>query len=344
MTALRYLLAPLWAAQLFTSRKSFSGGLLGSERLNRRGLHVARVRLAERMAWRRRAGLSHLVSPEDRAAFERDGYIEIRDLLPPEHFRALLEEVRSYRGPAREMTEGDAVTRRVALSPALLRRMPALARLVALPGFQGRLRYVSSFDIAPTIYIQTIFSHSATAETDPQTTVHMDTFHPTMKAWLFLQDVPLEDGPFTYVRGSHARTPRRLAWEKRRSVEASRPGGAKGGAFRIDAGGLRRLGHEPPTSFAVPANTLVVGDTSGFHARGASSRPSVRIEIYAYSRRNPFVPLKGGDPWSLPGLRDRQIPLFWWALDLKERLGLGRSVWRKADAVTVSSPPERQDG
>jgi hypothetical protein len=36
-----------------------------------------------------------------------------------------------------------------------------------------------------------------------------------MKAWLFLDDVALEDGPFADVAGSHRLTPARLAWEER---------------------------------------------------------------------------------------------------------------------------------
>src|SRR6267154_6825695 len=70
---LSWLLAPLHVAALATGAKSFRDNpVIGSPRLNRAGLHVARVRLAHRMAeWRRRR-LSALVCEEDRAAFERD--------------------------------------------------------------------------------------------------------------------------------------------------------------------------------------------------------------------------------------------------------------------------------
>ena len=36
---------------------------------------------------------------------------------------------------------------------------------------------------------------------DPQTDLHTDTFHPTVKAWLFLTDVAPETMPFVYVPG-----------------------------------------------------------------------------------------------------------------------------------------------
>ena len=36
---------------------------------------------------------------------------------------------------------------------------------------------------------------------DPQTDLHTDTFHPTVKAWLFLTDVAADAMPFVYVPG-----------------------------------------------------------------------------------------------------------------------------------------------
>ena len=66
-----------------------------------------------------------------------------------------------------------------------------------------------------------------------------------------------------------------------------------------------------PRVFAVPANTLVVADTVGFHARGLSARPSVRVEIWTYGRRNPFLPWTGLDPGSIPGIAERRIPFLW---------------------------------
>jgi hypothetical protein len=47
------------------------------------------------------------------------------------------------------------------------------------------------------------------------------------------------------------------------------------------------MGLPEPVRFAVPANTLVIGDTYGFHARSpAVGKPAFRIEIYASLRRN----------------------------------------------------------
>jgi hypothetical protein len=335
----RWLLLPLWAGAILTSRKGFGRNpVLGSERLNRRGLHVWRMSAAHAMAdWRRRR-LAGRLAPEDAAGFARDGFIAKPAFLPPDRFRALVAEIESLAAPAHEMQEGGAVTRRIALTPALLRSMPATRALLASPQWRGLLAYVASFDVEPMVYVQTILAGAAGDEPDPQTALHVDTFHPTMKAWFFLEDVAATTGPLTYVPGSHRLTRRRLAWEKRRSVLATQKGARKGGAFRIGAGDLKRLRLPPPHRFAVAANTLVVADTSGMHARGRSEGPSIRIEIYAHSRRNPFVPLVGLDPWALPGLRGRKVPLYFWLHDRLAPLGLMREAWRRAGRIAPGAP------
>lgn len=312
-SALRHLLWPWWAFQLATGAKSFvDNPILGSRRLNEAGLHVARLRLAHGMAWRRRRRLAKLVDPADRAAFDRDGFVIKEDFLPPDMFARLRDGVAAWRGPAREMVQGDAITRRIALDPPLLDAIPELRALLAEPRWRGLLRYVATYDSEPLTYVQSILSHQGTAGPDPQLQLHADAFQPSMKAWLFLTDVAEDEGPFTYVPGSHRLTPERIAWERMMSLSAR---GAERltarGSFRIARETLPELGLPEPRAFAVRANTLVVADTFGFHARGASARPGCRVEIWAYARRNPFLPWTGLDPLSLPGIAERRIPAFW---------------------------------
>src|SRR5215467_10813771 len=103
-----WLLAPWHVAALATGAKSFRDNpIIGSPRLNRAGLHVSRVRAAHRMtAWRRRR-LASLIGADDRAEFERDGYVVKRDFLPAAGFAALKKQVLSFEGPAREQLQGD---------------------------------------------------------------------------------------------------------------------------------------------------------------------------------------------------------------------------------------------
>jgi hypothetical protein len=311
---LRALLAPWWLIQLGTGAKSFRDNpLIGSRRLNAWGLHVRRVRLADRLAaWRRRR-LAALVSAEESASFDRDGFVLVRDFLPAADFAALRGQVMNFAGAAREMAQGDTVTRRIAIDPEALRAIPAMRALLRDRRWQGLIRYVGSYDAEPLAYVQSILTHRHEAPPDPQTTLHADTFHATVKAWLFLTDVAADEGPLTYVAGSHRRDGARLVWEKRRSLEAasSEDFMSARGSLRIAPGDLATLGLPHPTTFDVPANTLVVCDTSGFHARGPSVRPSTRVEIWAYGRRNPFLPWTGLDLTGWRGLAERRVPLHW---------------------------------
>jgi hypothetical protein len=328
---LRRLLAPWWAAQLLTGAKSFlDNPLIGSKALNRRGLHGWRVARARRLADRRRARLAGRIAHEDREAFDRDGFVIKRDFLPPETFAALRDGLLGWAGPAREMVQGDTITRRYAVDPELIRAVPAMRDLLRDARWRGLARYVASFDIEPLLYVQAILSRRHDAPPDPQTRLHADTFHPTMKAWLFLEDVGPDDGPFSYVPGSHRLTPERLAWEKQRSLTVGRDSDilSARGSFRIEDDELAGLGLPPAKAFAVPANTLVVADTYGFHARTISNRPTIRIELFAYSRRNPFLPFTGLDFWSLPGIAEHRIPLLWLTHDIYRRW-IGQP-WAKA--------------
>jgi len=319
-TAALWFALPIWIGQVFTTRKNFAlNPILGSVQLNRHGLHVWRVALAHQMATHRRAKLAHLLTPAERETFDRDGFLIKRDFLPPEHFAALVSEVDSLRGEALEYVEGRASTQQLPLGLRAAAALPQCRRLVESLAWRRLLRYVAACNTPPGIFVQRIETKADVREPDPQTSVHMDTFHPTMKAWLFLTDVAQDQGPFTYVPGSHRLTPRRLAWQRRRSVLAARSGA--GGAFRIDIRELRRLGLPEPLRFAVPRNTLVVADTFGFHARGETLGSTTRIEIHAISRENPFSPLLGWGLWPLR-LTYLRMSLYRLLISLQIRLGL----------------------
>ena len=337
----RALLAPWWFAQLFTSAKSFCDNpLIGSPSLNARGLHVLRLRLAHALTWARRRRLGRAVSAADREAFERDGYVLRHDFLPPAKFEALRRQLLAHAAPAREMVQGDTITRRIAVDRELMAAVPEVSELVADPTWQRLTRYVAGYRRPAWTYVQTILNQVRDAPPDPQTRLHADTFHPTMKAWLFLTDVAADEGALSYVPGSHRLTPARLAWERAVSLTAqTHPDRLTArGSFRIDDAELVALGLPPPRLFAVPANTLVVADTFGFHARGPSARPSIRIELWGYDRRNPFLPWTTDGLLALFGLTQRRGPLYWQLLDRMERWGFGRSPWRDAGRTTPGSP------
>jgi len=65
------------------------------------------------------------------------------------------------------------------------------------------------------------------------------------------------------------------------------------GSLRIDEAELSSLGLPQPVAFKVPSNTLIIGDTHGFHRRGEATQVSSRMELWAFSRTNPFNPWPG---------------------------------------------------
>ena len=337
----RAIMLPWWFAQLFTAAKSFErNSLIGSPVLNRWGLHAARVKVAHRLASARRHKLAGLISAADREAFDRDGFVCRENFLPGDAFAALAAEIKAYRATPREIAEGDTILRKIALDGRALDRLPTLAALLRSPDWRGLVRYAGGSNAEPVVWVQSILRHARPGLADPQTQLHADTFHPTVKAWLFLTDVAEDSGPLTYVPGSHRLTDQRLAWERRAALTARRSTNAetRQGSFRIGAGELAALGLGPPRALAVPANTLVVADTFGFHARGPSAGRSLRVEIWAYGRRSPFIPWTTLFPWTVAALGRRSLIAWRWG-DLLERAGAKKHRWRARAGVSAFDPP-----
>lgn len=330
--ALGWWRAPIWLLALATGSKSFADNpLLGSKRLNRAGLHVWRLRAAHALAaWRRRR-LAALVSVQHKAAFDRDGFVVVPDVLPKAQFEALKQAIIESGLECRSHQQGDTITTRLAVGPELLRRVPALAELIESAWWTGLMAYVASTRAKPLYYIQAIAGGVADGPADPQLELHSDTFQPSLKAWLFLTDVPDDGRPLTYVAGSHRLTPGRIAWERRKSIEIDQADRlSQRGSLRVRPDELPTLGLPQPTHFAVSANSLVVADTCGFHARAPSDRPTLRIELWAYSRRSPFLPWTGLDLMAWRPIAIRRAQWLGSIVDWLDRRGWKKQQWRAA--------------
>jgi hypothetical protein len=240
------------------------------------------------------------------------------------------------------MLQGETVTRHIAVNAALRQAVPALAPLIDGRTWNGLTRYVAGYDQAPMTYVQTVLSHTrALAPRDPQTLLHADTFHPTMKAWFFLTDVGDDESPFCYVPGSHRLTPERLEWEHERSLKGAAQGDAYSarGSGRVDKFELSAMGLGHPARLVVPANTLIVADTFGFHKRARARRPAMRLEVWGCDRRNPFWPASTDGLITLLGGVDKRIDLYWAARDLAERFGGRRNPWRDCGPQKPGAAP-----
>jgi hypothetical protein len=338
----RWPLLPVHALALASGAKSFEKNpFIGSQRLNRLGLHLARRTLAARLGERRRAALGAGLSEADRAAILAQGYLAKPRFLPDDAFAAMRDELFAARLNAREFLDGHTLTRLIPLDAASLSALPATRSALEFPAYRALHDFVGSFQQAPFLFVQTVFSHVRDAPPDIQSVYHTDTFHPTVKSWLFLDDVAEGEAGFTYVPGSHRPNRRHLAWERRVSINAAEAAdrSTREGSLRVEEETLARLGYPAPRKFAVGANTLVIADTSGIHRRGLADRPTRRVSIWAYARGNPFKPWTGGDVLSATGLDKRVIRGFWAAQDLLGRLSGRQSGWRWVGPRGPLDPP-----
>lgn len=329
----RWWRAPLWLFALLTGAKSFvDNPILGSRRLNSAGLHVWRLKAAHAMASWRRARLAGLLPTDLKSRFDRDGFVAVPNFLPSEAFRRMRQEILDLDLECRCQQQGDTITTRIAIGPRVRRRVSELSELLDGSRWRGLLAYVASTRSAPLYYFQAVAGGVAEGPPDPQLELHSDTFQPSMKAWLFLTDVPQDGRPLTYVAGSHRLSDKRIAWEKRKSIAIKESGDrlSQRGSFRIAAEELTDLDLPQPTHFSVPANTLVVVDTCGFHARASSDQPTVRVEIWAYCRRSPFLPWTGLDLRSWRPIAMRQTEWLQSVVDWLDRRGWMKQHWTRA--------------
>lgn len=306
----RIVRLPLWLAELFTGTKSFvANPLIGSRWLNRCGLHVGRVALAHGVMRLRMALLSGRVPREDRRQFIEQGFVLKEHFLPEDEYRALVEEVRQARGEVRQCIQGNAQTRRMLLAPEVLEDMPYTQALMKEPSFRRLLRFCAGHLRMPICHAERVMNGVSEAPPDPQTNLHVDTFQPTMKFWLYLEDVSDLNGPFVFVPGSTRLSRERLSWEYRMSQQAREHADryTARGSFRVEPEMAATFGSEPPRSFNVSGNTLLIANTFGVHARGHAEPGTSRLALWGMSRTNPFIPLPGLGLESLNRLQYRVL-------------------------------------
>lgn len=326
---------PIWFLALFTPAKSFKDNpIIGARSLNWCGLHIIRVILARAVTHFRWWCLTPYMNKAQRRQFHKDGFIVVPNFLAAPQIKTIRTEITQHNGEARCMTQGNTATQRILLDDDALKDKPTLQTFCSSQPLINPLRYSAATLTKPLLYVQRIRNGFRAAPKDPQKNMHADTFHPTMKAWVFLEDVTEEKGPFTYVRGSHRLTSARLAWEYHRSLTAAQnpDGYSEKGSFRADAGDLKAMGLPQPEGICATAGTLVIANTNGFHGRGNAADGQSRLEIWAYSRPNPFNPLPGLPFQFVASLQNRILRAYW---RKKDRQASGRGTqasWHLIDA------------
>lgn len=343
---------PFWTYQLFTKAKSFkANAVIGSPLLNRLGLHVVRLLLAHGVARFKWLLLSPCAPRKYRRDFQKEGFVLLENFLPPQEFQQLEEGFANCQSPVRECVQGDTLTHRIFLDAPTAEQISGCRSLLANRLYQRLLAYCSGRLTRPHFYVQCVKNHFVAGGDDPQKVMHSDTFHPNIKAWLFVSDVDESNGPFTYVPSSNRLTWRRIKWEYARSLVARDIGDgySEKGSFRVSNDDLERLGLPQPVGFKVRRNTLVIANTFGFHGRGPAAETSNRYALYATSRGNPFNPFPGVSSRYLARISQHVAQAFWLYQDNRAAKRNSRSSWHIVPSedfhsLPAEEPEPRQSG
>ena len=291
-TKYSWLKLPIWILEIFTEAKSFEKNpVIGSRFLNLLGLHVFRLLCAHLLTAWRRFLLGFSVPRHYRKALKQNGYIQIDDVLDKTLFDELCREAGEPWPETRYFVQGDTTTEFLFLKEHYRQKMSACSRLFEQTPINKLMMYVAATGLMPWMDFLNIKNISGTKDGDPQKIFHSDTFHPTMKAWLFLEDVTPEKGPFEYISKSNQLTWGRIKWEYRNSIRSKTldQDYARRGSLRVSEDETESMGYGAVKSFSVSKNTLVIADTFGFHRRGEASENSHRLSVAYSLRTNPFL-------------------------------------------------------
>ena len=125
-------------------------------------------------------------------------------------------------------------------------------------------------------------------ENDLSKSYHYDTYFNTFKAWYFLQDVSLENGPLNYLDFSHKFSFRRAFEEWLASIKYSSLKDKKNWKTYGSAGKNFFYYEKNSTKFTVKKNSFLFANTHALHRRGDSIPNTERNTIHFYTRESPF--------------------------------------------------------
>ncbi|WP_115330705.1 phytanoyl-CoA dioxygenase family protein [Legionella busanensis] len=268
--------------KVFTNQKQFiHNPILRSKILNRLGLHVFRILMAYFCTTVRRFLLSFKIPKEDRVFFKRNGFIIKENFLPSEEYQALKKIIGELTDFNAITFDGDTKLQKISLT-RVQRANNIKFQFKNNPRYINLLKYVASKNCPFSFTINKVVS----GHYDPQTTYHTDTFHPTMKSWLYFNNISADEGPFAYFPGSHKLTLKRLILEYKISNDlySGKFLQATGGSCRYTEENLKWLGLTEVKLFIVKENTLVIADTFGVHRRTPSKPNTERNSLNSYHR------------------------------------------------------------
>jgi hypothetical protein len=237
------------------------------------------------------------------SAFKRDGAIIVPNLLSEEAYRELKAAYDKAKenihfvplDPTGEQNKGKPA--KVGKARVEMKDHPELFALIKKYflensylkdlGSVSTRRRIKRFK-TPVVFIHKIINPDG-VDFGPVAMFHYDSVYPSIKMFYYLSDIDEGNGAFTFAKGTHRMTWKRLKYEYRKSVlwatyNDKNPGvdvDEEGvGFYNPDEKDIRELSIVP-TPMKAKANSIVMFNNMGFHKRGAFSdaRPREMLEI-----------------------------------------------------------------
>ena len=285
---------------IFSCHKKYNLPPLNDETCMRRGLEAFRMVFAN-YAHKHRM-MSYEVYPEKQ--FLDNGIVMMKGYHGAEEAAKIAEEIKDYPISVHKTLDNLAFHER---------RSPSIFTLAFNTNLYERITHCLGLDnndirhqFQNNTFIQRVHNKpNGNAEgtlvdsfgEDVQKQFHTDTFYSALKFWYFPEEVKVEHGPFCYAEKSCVMTEEKAEWWYRESINAvtgqypkwKSPGHPEG-SLRISREELEGEFDCKMKSIPVPADTLVIGNVHGFHARGFAHQEHIRPAIHGSIRlSDPFV-------------------------------------------------------
>ena len=271
--------------KFFSSEK-----LLKNSFLNFCGIHLLRIFIARIFYYTRQKIQvpKHLVHQKDK--LNKDGYILIENFLNNDDFSTILTEVEKIKSihTPKILTggnNGNAVWKRTELTEYLKKNNSSINSL-----FLKNKNFVDLIKIADGkkyklnyLFYDEVSIDINSSEIDASQLFHSDTFFNTHKIWFFLEDVNMNNGPFTIKEGSHKLSLKRILFEYLNSIFYKK---------NTDSPAIENSNIDfnfTEKSITCKKNSLLIANTFSFHRRGEFDYNKVRKAIHFYYRSNPFL-------------------------------------------------------
>jgi len=262
--------------------------LIQSPILNRMGVQVARTLAARGIYHMRPAHIDPSIKDKV-AEVKRDGMTIFEDFLPPDHFedvkRECLALIDSQEQHVTTLRHGPNRVQYARTNEFDRSRWPRTREFLGDSRLRGVLEAMEKLPYDPDSgqrSVERLIIGDSANEHDPETEMHSDVFYMSHKAWLYLEDVNLEDCPLVYVKGSHRITGAQLRHIYRHSLIQDKP------SRRISADEMKKQKLEE-TVLTCKKNTLVVANICGYHRRYGGQPGRQRLAIQVSLRSQPFI-------------------------------------------------------